>query len=230
MRRSIQTVTIILFSLSVIVLFKALGTSTTEQRPSPAFSKPGQAQGPAPTSETSKDELKRIEKEQDANRVLVEELQATIANLEDKLLTEKQDTQKSDVVIKPERTSRTLAVFGGDTFQSGQIVINDNLMNRVKELVHDILSSPGYRVIVEGHTDNMPIRISKGNRYIDNMELSFLRAKTVAKILVEEGVSTERTSVIGYGDTRPKASNDTAEGRAKNRRVEVRLVPDDKEL
>ncbi len=226
MRRLIQTGTIILFALAAIVMFKALGIpdsnsyyqSNTEviARPQP--------------SQTSKDELERIEKEQYANRVLVEELQATIANLEDKLLTEKQDSPKSAVAINPERTSRTLAVFGGDTFQSGQIVINENLMNTVKELVQDILSSPGYRVIIEGHTDNIPIRSSKGNRYIDNMELSFLRAKAVAKVLVEEGVSTERISVIGYGDTRPKTSNDTKEDRAKNRRVEVKLVPDDKEL
>ncbi len=62
------------------------------------------------------------------------------------------------------------------------------------------------------------------------MDLSFLRAKAVAGILVKYGISPERISVTGYGDTRPIASNETDEGRAKNRRVEVKLIPEDKEF
>ncbi len=103
-------------------------------------------------------------------------------------------------------------------------------MNAVKELVPDILASPDHRVIIEGHTDNMPIMQSTGKRYRDNMELSFLRAKAVARILEKNGISLERISVIGYGDTRPIASNETHEGRIKNRRVEVKLIPGDKEF
>jgi outer membrane protein OmpA-like peptidoglycan-associated protein len=61
------------------------------------------------------------------------------------------------------------------------------------------------------------------------MELSFLRAKAVARILVKHGISLERISIIGYGETHPIASNETDAGRAKNRRVEVKLVPEDKE-
>ncbi|HBH62622.1 MAG TPA: cell envelope biogenesis protein OmpA, partial [Nitrospiraceae bacterium] len=67
-------------------------------------------------------------------------------------------------------------------------------------------------------------------RYIDNMELSFLRAKAVASLLVENGISRDRISITGYGETRPIASNETDEGRIKNRRVEIKLVPEDKEL
>ena len=59
------------------------------------------------------------------------------------------------------------------------------------------------------------------------MELSLLRAKSVASLLVKNGISIERISVTGYGDTRPIASNETAEGRAKNRRVEIKLVPEE---
>jgi outer membrane protein OmpA-like peptidoglycan-associated protein len=58
------------------------------------------------------------------------------------------------------------------------------------------------------------------------MDLSFLRAKAIANILVFHGLSPDRISVIGYGDTHPIDSNDTEEGRAKNRRVEVKLVPE----
>jgi outer membrane protein OmpA-like peptidoglycan-associated protein len=62
------------------------------------------------------------------------------------------------------------------------------------------------------------------------MELSFLRAKAIADILVKRGISLERISVIGSGDTRPIDSNETNEGRVKNRRVEVKLIPGDMEF
>ena len=103
-------------------------------------------------------------------------------------------------------------------------------MKVVKESVQEILASPDYRVTIEGHTDNIPIRLSAGKRYRDNMDLSFLRAKAIAGILAEQGVPLENISVIGYGETHPIASNNTGEGRAKNRRVEIKLTPKDKEL
>jgi outer membrane protein OmpA-like peptidoglycan-associated protein len=142
-------------------------------------------------------------------------------------LKSKEHLNKSDDFLKE---VRVLAVLGGGTFRSGQVVINENLMNTIKELVRDISASPDHRVIIEGHTDNMPIILSPGRRYIDNMDLSFLRAKAIANILAEQGISLERISVIGYGDTRPIAANETDEGRAKNRRVEVKLIPEDKEF
>jgi flagellar motor protein MotB len=122
-------------------------------------------------------------------------------------------------------SSRVLAVLGGEgTFRSGQIVLSESVMNTIDRLVREINSYPGARVVIEGHTDNVPIRAAQGSRYYDNMELSFLRAKAVADLLVKNGIARERISVTGYGDARPIDTNDTPEGRARNRRVEVRLV------
>jgi flagellar motor protein MotB len=92
------------------------------------------------------------------------------------------------------------------------------------------MASPDHRVVIEGHTDNMPISRSPGKRYIDNMELSFLRAKAVASILVNNGIAPERISVVGYGDSRPIDSNETAMGRINNRRVEIKLTPESEEF
>ncbi len=180
---------------------------------------------PLPKAE---DNLRQFAKEQAAKRALVEELRAAKAKLKDEL-SEKNEKLQANVETKvSSKKGRVLAVFGGGTFHSGQFVIDNNLKTAVQELVPDIMASPEQRVIIEGHTDNlMP---STGKRYIDNMELSYLRAKAVALVLVENGVSPERISVIGYGDTRPVASNETTEGRAKNRRVEVNLIPGDKEF
>ena len=131
---------------------------------------------------------------------------------------------------RPEKKIRVLAVFGGGTFRSGQVVIKSDMMNAVDELVPEMLAYPDNRIVIEGHTDNIPIKALSGRRYRDNMELSFLRAKAIADILVTRGISLERISVIGSGDTRPIDSNETDEGRVKNRRVEVRLIPGDMEF
>ena len=89
---------------------------------------------------------------------------------------------------------------------------------------------PNCRVVVEGHTDSIPLSETWPKRYKDNMDISFIRAKSVARVLEEEGISSKRISVIGYGDTRPIASNGTVEGRAKNRRVVVKLILYEKEI
>ena len=125
---------------------------------------------------------------------------------------------------------KVLSVFGGGTFRPGQDVINDISFSIIENLIEEISASPNSLVIIEGHTDNTPIKASAYKQYRDNMDLSFLRAKAIANILAFHGISLDRISVIGYGDTRPIDSNDTKEGRAKNRRVEVKLAPEEREM
>jgi len=82
----------------------------------------------------------------------------------------------------------------------------------------------GGKVLVEGHTDDLPV--STG-RFPSNWELSTARAVTIAKYFVEEAeVDPEILSAVGYGDSKPKVSNDTPENRGKNRRVEIIIVPE----
>ena len=78
-------------------------------------------------------------------------------------------------------------------------------------------------VRVEGHTDNDKVR--PGAAYPDNWALSALRARTVLTILTENGVPSDNIAVVGYGDQRPVQPNDTAEGKAANRRTEIVLIP-----
>jgi len=77
--------------------------------------------------------------------------------------------------------------------------------------------NPEVRVSIEGHTD------SRGSDEY-NRELSYRRANAVYRYLVAAGIAPERLEVIGYGESRPVASNDTEAGRAQNRRVELRLL------
>jgi len=76
-------------------------------------------------------------------------------------------------------------------------------------------------VQVEGHTDNLPIR---SLRYPSNWELSAARATAIVKLLEADDVAAQRLSAVGYGEHQPLASNETAEGRARNRRVVLMIA------
>jgi chemotaxis protein MotB len=81
------------------------------------------------------------------------------------------------------------------------------------------------RVEVQGHTDDRAIKGALAQRYPSNWELAGARAASVVRVLEESGVEGKRLSAVSFGATRPLASNDTPEGRAQNRRIEVRVVP-----
>jgi chemotaxis protein MotB len=84
----------------------------------------------------------------------------------------------------------------------------------------------GQRIEVEGFTDNVPIGPELKKRFPSNWELSSARATDVVRYLVAKGVDPKTLSAAGFGDTRPVGSNDTAQGRAKNRRIEIVLRAD----
>ncbi|GAB4175462.1 MAG: flagellar motor protein MotB [Calditrichia bacterium] len=94
----------------------------------------------------------------------------------------------------------------------------------VLDKIIDILKQFPYRVRVEGHTDNIPIHTAK---YPSNWELSTARAATIVRYFISKGIDPSRLSAEGYAHYRPIASNDTPEGRAKNRRVEIVYIRED---
>jgi chemotaxis protein MotB len=105
-------------------------------------------------------------------------------------------------------------------FASGQATLQSAgypLLNEVAQLLNVDKSHP---ITVEGHTDNVPISSSQ---YPSNWELSTDRATTVVRYLIARGVNRQRLGAVGYADLHPIASNATAAGRARNRRVEIVL-------
>jgi outer membrane protein OmpA-like peptidoglycan-associated protein len=94
------------------------------------------------------------------------------------------------------------------------------ILNEAAEILKE---NPGVRISVEGHTDAIG-----SDAYND--KLSLRRAEAVFRYLVNQGIPPERMDVTGYGKRRPVASNDTDSGRAQNRRVELRVVPQTREL
>jgi chemotaxis protein MotB len=80
---------------------------------------------------------------------------------------------------------------------------------------------------IEGHTDNVAINRSLAQRYPTNWELSAARAINVARYLEQQAIAPGSLSAAAFGEFKPVADNSTVEGRAKNRRIEIVLVPKD---
>lgn len=103
-------------------------------------------------------------------------------------------------------------------FTSGQADLGLAGADVLKKLVN-VLRENDFQVAVEGHTDSVPIR----GRYPSNWELSGSRAGSVVRYLEANGISSDRLRAVGFADTQPLAANTTAEGRAQNRRVELKM-------
>jgi chemotaxis protein MotB len=103
-------------------------------------------------------------------------------------------------------------------FASGQANLDPRafgLLGEVSRLLNVDITHP---IDVEGNTDNVPIH---SGQFPSNWELSTARASTVLRFLAEHGVGPSRLTAVGYADERPLQSNETAAGRARNRRVEI---------
>ncbi|EMR13465.1 flagellar motor protein MotB [Methylophaga lonarensis MPL] len=104
------------------------------------------------------------------------------------------------------------------SFQSGDAALSPAFMPILKK-IHDVLAETEGMIAVAGHTDDVPIRTA---RFRSNWELSTSRATSVVhELLSYEQIPAKRFFLEGYADTQPLAPNDSAENRAKNRRVEI---------
>jgi len=108
-------------------------------------------------------------------------------------------------------------------FKSGSSAVEDKGKDALKLLSEVLDKNPDIDILVEGHTDNVPI---KTNIYKDNWDLSVARATSIVRILTNDyKIAPTRVTASGKGEFFPKAENDTPEGRAKNRRTEIILSP-----
>jgi chemotaxis protein MotB len=114
-------------------------------------------------------------------------------------------------------TQDVLFASGSAELNAAGVAVVRKVAGRVKSLSHG--------VEVQGHTDPIPIRRRAATRYPTNWELAAARASQVVRLLQQEGVEPQRLSAVSFGPYRPLASNATREGRAKNRRIEIRVEP-----
>lgn len=131
------------------------------------------------------------------------------------------DTKDLDVKVK--KGVVFISLSDKMMFKSGRTKISkqaDSVLFKLAKIINDYKD---YEVLIEGHTDNVPIHTQCIK---DNWDLSALRATAIARKLQDDfGVDPARLTAGGHGEWVPKASNDTPEGRSLNRRTEVILMP-----
>lgn len=145
------------------------------------------------------------------------ELEAARAELEKRLRGEK------GVSVAMSERGLVVTFVAEVLFDSGKAKIRPEahqVLDKVTKVITEKVSDRN--IAVEGHTDNEPIKYSG---WKSNWELSTARATSVLHYLEERGISPKKLQATGYGEYRPVASNDSAEGRQKNRRVEIIILP-----
>ncbi len=108
-------------------------------------------------------------------------------------------------------------------FSSGSWNVGSQGEKAVVELANVLKDNNDIEVLIEGHTDNVPYR--SNNSIIDNWDLSTKRATAIVRILLNNRVNPKNITAAGKGEYVPLATNNTAQGKAKNRRIEVILTP-----
>lgn len=131
------------------------------------------------------------------------------------------DDQLSSGDVRVERKDGevVLTVGSGGAFQSGSSDMTAQAQDIISKL--EQVSQSAKRIVVTGHTDNVPV---SGGEFRDNWDLASARAQSVVRAIEESGVlPNAELQAVSKGDTEPIADNETAEGRAKNRRIEIKI-------
>lgn len=166
----------------------------------------------------------------------VQELEQVMANkdkavqeLRARVSTALLNFKESDITVKVKNGKVYVSLAEQLLFQSGSIDVDAKGVTALQQLAKAIKDQRDINIMVEGHTDNVPI--SKKSQYMsDNWDLSVMRATSITKILTKAGVSPEQITASGRGEFVPLAANDSPQNKQKNRRTEIIITPDLDEL
>jgi len=149
------------------------------------------------------------------------ELERAKAELESRL---RQEISDKEVSVDLMDRGLVITFVAEVLFDSGKAKLRNEALARLGKVAEVLQTTVrDLNVGIEGHTDNIPIKYSG---WKSNWELSGARAMSVLHYLIDDqGLTPERLSATGYGEYRPIMPNDTAEGRQKNRRVEIVILP-----
>jgi outer membrane protein OmpA-like peptidoglycan-associated protein len=164
------------------------------------------------------DQAERARREADQARALAEAQSAEIelARREAELASETAESlQRRLEYMEYRQTDRGVVVTLGDVlFEVGETELLDSAAQNLRDVIELLESEPDKQIRIEGHTD------ATGPSAL-NLRLSRQRAEAVRDALIELGIDADRLTAVGMGEDFPIATNDTAEGRARNRRVDV---------
>lgn len=170
--------------------------------------------------------LKKERDELNAKAEKAAELEKATATYEDLQKKLEKEIQEGKIQITEMKNRLTMTMVDKILFPSGSADVSregKNVLDKVISILKDVKDK---RIQVEGHTDNVRIFSSIKAKYPTNWELSTARATQVVRYLQEDGgIDARRLSATGYSEFQPVAANDTDEGKAKNRRIEIVLLP-----
>ena len=175
-------------------------------------------------------DLEKLRSELEERESVIEE-QKTVINELDETKRRIESSMKEQIEaqeIKIEEIEGKLRVTFVDKilFDTGSVEINPRGKEVLLEIAGSLKENERQGMLVEGHTDNVPMGAVLKDRFPTNWELSTARATAVVRFLQESGgLKPERLSASGYSYYQPVASNDTVEGRSQNRRIEIILLP-----
>lgn len=170
----------------------------------------------------SKEKAKAVEEKDKA----ISELKSTYTNLVTEL---NEEIKKGEIAVTQLKDKLTLSMVDKILFDSGSADVKKD-GKKVLDRVVDILKKVTDKQIkIEGHTDNVPIGSRIAKKFSTNWELSTARAINVVRHLQEKGIDPKLLVPAGYAEYKPVESNDTEDGRSKNRRIEIVLVPLEKD-
>ncbi len=145
----------------------------------------------------------------------------------DKLISDLKDQiQKQEVTIKESQESLSLNFVDRILFEFGKADLTPEGEKILKKVGEALKNIKGKKIRVTGHTDNVPIHPDYVHKFPSNWELSAARAASVVRYFQEKpGLDPKELEAVGRSFYHPEAGNDTKEGRARNRRVEILIAP-----
>ncbi len=158
-----------------------------------------------------------------AKEAEIEELTRTRREIEESL---KEQIEQRDIKIEEIEGKLKVIFVDKILFGSGSVRVKKKGREVLLKLADSLKDAKDQNIVVEGHTDDVPISKSLQAKFPSNWELSTARAAAVVRFLRgKAGVEPERLTACGYGSYQPVASNETEEGRRQNRRIEIILAP-----
>jgi len=180
--------------------------------------------------ERLKQELERVRtarESQEAKLAKVKHEVQAVSKEIDRITKALEEKFGKSLMVTQHQDRLVLTMLGHVLFQSGEAQLTPLGLDIMKQVGEVLAPLPNKNIQVEGHTDNNPIYGRLRQQYPTNWELSTARATTVLRYLIEQtGMNPKDFSATGYAETRPAVPNDSDEGRAQNRRVEIVLYPE----
>ncbi len=158
-----------------------------------------------------------------------EEVKKVSSTLEEMTEKMKEQISKGDLTIRELRGKLTVDMKAAVLFDSGKADVKTEGQEVLLKMVDTFKNLQGKVIRIEGHTDNKQITGGLTKKFATNWELSSARALNVVHFLQQQGVDPKILSAVAYGEYQPKpeADNNTDEGRASNRRIEIILINKD---